>query len=115
MFNPFLGQFSLRSEGRYDPFKKEDDQGGDPEYDFIFFHCFFFLWLILPVAFSYRFVLVSPNMILYYFNDSVYFLKLSRIFCHPVFCISSEFWVSASKVSTISVWLPLALKCISTF
>src|SRR5215211_2098956 len=47
--------------------------------------------------------------------DSVYFLKLSRIACQPPLCISIEFCDSASKVSTICVWLPSSLKLIFAF
>src|SRR5215207_9897949 len=46
---------------------------------------------------------------------STYFLKLSRIACHPPLCISIELVLSASNVSTTSVVSPAGVKCTVTF
>lgn len=47
--------------------------------------------------------------------DSTYFLKLSRMACHPFLCISKEFSLSASKVMTTAVCWPAAWKVTATF
>jgi hypothetical protein len=53
-------------------------------------------------------------LVFFYLFDSTYFLKLSRIACHPALCCSSEFVPSASKDSTIFTLSPSIEKSIDT-